>query len=80
MSGLSAPMAPFTINETNSNFEQFQEKFPPVEENGRVNAHLTRFPRSLLPADNGGASSIPIQLAAKRAGVPFSFDSQWAMT
>jgi hypothetical protein len=51
MSGLSAPLAPFTINETNSNFEQFHEKFPTVEENGRVDAHLTRFLRGLLPVD-----------------------------
>src|SRR5262249_37632383 len=78
MSGYSAPLAPFTINETNSNFEQFQEKFLPVEENGLVDAHLTRFPRGFLPADDGGASLY--QLAAKRSRVPFSFDSQEAMT
>jgi hypothetical protein len=38
-------------HKTNSNFEQFQEKFPPVEENGRAGAHLAGLPRSLLPAD-----------------------------
>jgi hypothetical protein len=57
---ISAPLAPFTINETNSNFEQFQEKFSPVEENGLVDAHLTRFLRSFAPAGDGGASPISI--------------------
>jgi hypothetical protein len=50
------------MHETNSNFEQFQEKFPSVEENGRADAHLARSLRSLLsadmPAGNGGALSI----------------------
>jgi hypothetical protein len=68
----SGPLAPFTINETNSNFEQFQEKFSLVEENGLVDAHLTRFLRSLLPADDGGASSIPIPIDNQtRAGSIF---------
>src|SRR5215468_8136137 len=38
----------FTFHETNSNHEQFQEKFPPVEENGRADAYLVRSPRNLL--------------------------------
>jgi hypothetical protein len=57
---ISAPLAPFTINQTNSNFEQFQEKFLPVEENGLIDAHLTRFLRSFLPADDGGESPTSI--------------------
>jgi len=50
------------MHETNSNFEQFHEKFPLAEENGRADAHLARSLRSLLSADmsadDGGASSI----------------------
>jgi hypothetical protein len=60
MSGSLRRWLPSTINETNSNFEQFQEKFLPVEEDGLVDAHLTRFLRSFLLADDGGASPISI--------------------
>jgi hypothetical protein len=78
MSGSSAPLAPFPINETNSNFEQFQEKFLSVEENGLVDAHLIRFLRSFC--SRMMAAYRLYQLAAKRSRVPFSFDSQEAMT
>src|SRR5262245_6586269 len=56
----SAPLAPFTINETNSNVDQFQEKFSLVEVNGRADGHLARPPRNLSPAAEGDASSISI--------------------